>query len=82
MKLRTMASMASLVVSAAALSATADTWPEDSCVVSGTTNRACAVVSAQPLSTPLDSYWQDVVSESFENKFLTRGPSGLSVIVR
>lgn len=82
MKLRTMASMASLVVSAAALSAMADAWPDDSCVVSGSTNRTCSVVLTQLLTTPLDSYWQDVVSESFENKFLTRGPSGLSVIVR
>ena len=82
MKLRTMASMASLVVSAAALSAMADTWPEDSCVVSGTTNRACTVVSVQPLSTVLDSYWLGTGRDALPTKFTARPPSGFVVVVR
>lgn len=79
--------MKTIVLSAAvatvlAMCSFADAWPEGSCVVSGSTNRTCSVVLTQLLTTPLDSYWQDVVSESFENKFLTRGPSGLCIIVR
>lgn len=79
--------MKTLLVSVAvaamlAVGSLGDTWPSDSCVVSGTTNRTCAAVAAQPLSTSLDSYWLGIGSGTLAKSFYTRAATGFILIFK
>ena len=79
--------MKTLILSATAagmlaVSAMGDTWPAGSCVVSGTTNRTCAAVATQSLSSSLDSYWLGVGSGTLAARFYTKKPTGAIIVFR